>query len=198
MKIDNFIVLSVLLVSCMACRKNSAPLDIPQLVKTTRVGTYGDQNKITYPGRIKAAEDANLAFRVAGPIRKIYVHEGEYVKKGQLLAELDPRDYQIQFNATQAEYSQVTGEADRLIELYRLGSISINEYDKAVAAKKRITAAYDANRNALEDTRLKAPFHGYIQNKYYGAPEIVSAGTPVLSMINEDYFEVEVDIPACL
>ena len=108
MKIDNFIVLSVLLVSCMACRKNSAPLDIPQLVKTTRVGTYGDQNKITYPGRIKAAEDANLAFRVAGPIRKIYVHEGEYVKKGQLLAELDPRDYQIQFNATQAEYSQVT------------------------------------------------------------------------------------------
>lgn len=196
MKIDNFIVLSVLLVSCMACRKNSAPLDIPQLVKTTRVGAYGDQNKITYPGRIKAAEDANLAFRVAGPIRKIYVHEGEYVKKGQLLAELDPRDYQIQFNATQAEYSQVTGEADRLIELYRLGSISINEYDKAVAAKKRITAAYDANRNALEDTRLKAPFHGYIQNKYYGAPEIVSAGTPVLSMINEDYFEVEVDIPA--
>ena len=48
----------------------------------------------------------------------------------------------------------------------------------------------------MEDTRLKAPFHGYIQNKYYGAPEIVSAGTPVLSMINEDYFEVEVDIPA--
>ncbi len=37
MKIDNFIVLSVLLVSCMACRKNSAPLNIPQLVKTTRV-----------------------------------------------------------------------------------------------------------------------------------------------------------------
>ena len=77
-----------------------------------------------------------LAFRVAGPIRKIYVNEGQYVKKGQLLAELDPRDYQIQFNATQAEYTQVKGEADRIIELYRRGSVSVNEYDKAVAARK--------------------------------------------------------------
>ena len=137
-----------------------------------------------------------LAFRVAGPIRKIYVNEGQYVKKGQLLAELDPRDYQIQFNATQAEYTQVKGEADRIIELYRRGSVSVNEYDKAVAARKRVTALYNAHRNALNDTRLKAPFDGYVQNKYFNAPEIVNQGTPVVSMIDNDYFEVDVNIPS--
>lgn len=182
--------------SVLSCKQKAVPLDIPQLVRTTEVGEFGGRSSVNYPGKISAAENVKLAFRVAGPIRKIYVEEGQHVRKGQLLADLDPRDYQLQYNATEAEYSQVVGEADRVIELYRRGSVSINEYDKAVAAKKRITALRDAQRNSLNDTRLKAPFDGYIQNKYFSAPEIINQGTPVLSMINDDYFEVDVDIPA--
>lgn len=177
------------------CRKNQAPLDIPQLVKITKVDEHGGTASVSYPGKIKAASNVKLAFRVAGPLKKIYVSEGQYVKAGQLLAILDPRDYQLQFNGTQAEYDQVSGEADRIIELYHRGSVSINEYDKAVAAKKRVTALFQANRNALNDTRLRAPFDGYIQDKYYEAPEIIAQGTPVLSMIDNDSFEVNVDIP---
>lgn len=191
-----YLIMSGLLFGMGACKKNQASLDIPQLVKTTEVGQFGGRSSVNYPGKIQAAENVKLAFRVAGPIKKVYVNEGQLVKKGQLLAELDPRDYQLQYNGTQAEYSQVVGESDRVIELYRRGSVSINEYDKAVAAKKRITALYKAHRNALNDTRLKAPFDGYIQNKYFSAPEIINQGTPVVSMINDDYFEVDVDIPA--
>ena len=186
----------IVVILLAACREKQTTLDIPQLVKTIEIGTQGGANAVTYPGKIKAAENVKLAFRVAGPIKKIYVNEGQQVKKGQLLAELDARDYQLQYNATQAEYTQVKDESDRVIELYRRGSVSVNEYDKAVAAKKRITALYQAHRNALNDTRLKAPFDGYIQNKYYSAPEIINQGTPVLSMLNDDYYEVDVDIPA--
>ena len=184
-----------LLMIGVSCKKTQAPLDIPQLVKIAEVQQYGGKSSVNYPGKIKAAENVKLAFRVAGPIKKVYVNEGQRVKQGQLLAELDARDYRLQYNATQAEYSQVTGEANRIIELYRRGSVSINEYDKAVAAKKRITALYNAQRNALNDTHLKAPFDGYIQNKYFSAPEIIDQGTPVVSMINDNYFEVNVDIP---
>ena len=179
-----------------ACRNKQAGLDIPQLVRATRVEGQKAGSSVTYPGKIQAASNVKLAFRVAGPIRKIYVNAGQYVKKGQLLAELDPRDYRIQFNATQAEYTQVKGEADRIIELYQRGSVSLNEYDKAVAARKRVTALYNAHLNALNDTRLKAPFDGYIQNKYYSAPEIIAQGTPVVSMIDDDYFEVHINIPS--
>ncbi|MDE5611630.1 MAG: efflux RND transporter periplasmic adaptor subunit [Odoribacter sp.] len=186
----------LLMLGSGGCRKSSSVLSIPQLVKTAEVVAYGGESSVTYPGKVKAAEDVKLAFRVAGPLKKVYVSEGQPVKKGQLLAELDPRDYQLQYDATAAEYEQVKGEADRIIELYQRGSVSVNEYDKAVAAKKRVTALYHANRNALDDTRLKAPFDGYVQNKYFSAPEIVNQGTPVLSMINDRYFEVDVDIPA--
>ena len=166
-----------------SCRNKQVKVDIPQLVKTAPVNGHDGMTSVTYPGKIQAASNVKLAFRVAGPIRKIYVNEGQYVKKGQLLAELDPRDYQIQFNATQAEYTQVKGEADRIIELYRRGSVSVNEYDKAVAARKRVTALYNAHRNALNDTRLKAPFDGYVQNKYFNAPEIVNQGTDRKSVV---------------
>lgn len=187
--------ISFFVIACLACRRTPPSLDIPQLVKVAEVGRFGGKSSVSYPGKVKAAENVKLSFRVAGPIKKIYVSEGQQVKKGQLLAELDPRDYLLQYNATRAEYDQVKGEADRIIELYKRGSVSINEYDKAVAAKKRITALYQSQRNALNDTKLKAPFDGFIQHKYFSAPEIIDQGTPVVSMINDDYFEVDVEIP---
>lgn len=180
----------------VSCRKTTPVVEIPKLVKTVAVGEQGGELSVTYPGKVAAASNVKLAFRVAGPIKTMKVNSGQYVKKGQLLAELDPRDYLIQFNATQAEYNQIKGESDRVIELYHRGSVSVNEYDKAVAAKKRVTALYQAHRNALQDTRLLAPFDGYIQNKYFEAPEIVNQGTPVVSMIDNNYYEVNIDIPS--
>ena len=85
-----------------ACRQKTAPLTISQLVKTSEVKAYQGLFKITYPGKLQAASDVKLAFRVAGPIKDIYVQEGEYVRKGKLLARLDPRDYQLQYDAAQA------------------------------------------------------------------------------------------------
>lgn len=188
--------MSGMLFPLVSCRKTTPPLEIPKLVKTAVVGEQDEKLSVTYPGKVAAASNVKLAFRVAGPIKTMKVNSGQYVKKGQLLAEIDPRDYLIQFNATQAEYNQIKGESDRVIELYQRGSVSVNEYDKAVSAKKRVTALYQAHRNALKDTRLLAPFDGYIQNRYFEAPEIVNQGTPVVSMIDNDYYEINIDIPS--
>lgn len=179
-----------------SCRQPAQPMVIPQLVKAGEVKSYGGLSAVNYPGKILAASDVKLAFRVAGPILKFYAKEGEYVRKGQLLARLDPRDYQWQFDATAAEYKQVKAESDRIVELYKRHSVSPNDYDKAIAALQRVAALYNVHRNALEDTKLKAPFDGYIQKTYFDTYEIVNQGLPVLSMIDNDNFEVNIDIPS--
>ena len=171
-------------------------MEISQLVKTAEVQKYDGECSTTYPGKIKAASDVQLAFRVAGPILRFNAEVGEFVKKGEVLAEIDPRDYEIQLSATEAEYNQVKEEAGRVIELYNRGSVPVNDYDKAVAGVKQITAKYNAHKNALADTRLTAPFDGYIQKKYYDSHETVAAGYPVVSMINSNYFDVDIDIPS--
>lgn len=191
-----WVTVSGVLLAAVACRRPTPVMEISQLVKTTELQRYAGESSTTYPGMIRAASDVKLAFRVAGPILRFHAEVGEFVKKGQVLAEIDPRDYKLQYEATKAEYTQVVGESDRVIQLYRRKSVPVNDYDKAVAAKQRVSSLYQAHRNALNDTKLRAPFDGYVQQKYFDAHEIVNTGTPVLSMINNDYYEVNIDIPS--
>jgi RND family efflux transporter MFP subunit len=127
---------------------------------------------------------------------KVYVEAGSCVKKGQVLAEMDARDYNIQLEATEAEYKQVKAEAERIIALYEKNGVTPNDYDKAVYGLKQITAKYEAHRNALADVKLCAPFDGYVQKCFFEANETVGAGTPVVSMISTGAPEVEINIPS--
>ena len=102
----------------------------------------------------------------------------------------------LQLAATEAEYKQVKAEAERVIRLYEKQSVSENDYDKAVSGLQQITAKYNAHRNALADTRLTAPFDGYVQKIHYDAGETVAAGMPVVSLISSSAPEVEINIPA--
>ncbi len=180
-----------------ACGNSQSKQGVGKItVKADTVKSYQGELSIIYPGKIKAASEVKLAFRVAGPIRAVFPEVGAFVKKGALIAEIDPRDYEIQLSATEAEYKQIQEEAGRVIELYHRKSVPVNDYDKAVSGLKQITAKYNAHKNALADTRLTAPFDGYIQKKFYDSHETVAAGYPVVSMINSGYFDVEIDVPS--
>lgn len=183
-------------VSFSSCQhKNAAPERI-SIVKLCEVAQYGDERTVSFPGKVKAAAEVNLAFRISGPIAKINVQEGQFVRKGAVLAEMDARDYAIQFSATEAEYKQIKAEAERIIDLYEKESVPANDYDKAVYGLQQISAKYQAHKNALEDTKLTAPFDGYIQKRYFDRDETISAGMPVFSIISVGMPEVEINIPA--
>ncbi len=139
-----------------------------------------------------------MSFRIAGPIDRIPVKEGQFVKKGELIALIDPRDYQLQYNATKAEYDQVINEVERYEKLYSKNNITDNDYEKAMSGKKQIVVKLNATKNALNDTRLVAPFDGYIQTLFVSKGEITNVGMPVISIINTSVLVVESAIPANL
>jgi RND family efflux transporter MFP subunit len=179
-----------------ACKRERGEVLLREpMVRTAVAAAYGEHLRVSFPGRVKAAEDVNLAFRVAGTIAKIRVAEGRRVRKGEVLAELDARDYVLQLQATEAEYRQVKAEAERIISLYEKEGVAANDYDKAVYGLRQITAKYEAHRHAVEDTRLCAPFDGYVQQRFFSENETVGAGTPVASMIGMGAPEVEIHIP---
>ena len=70
------------------------------IVEATSIDAH---RQTQYPGVTEAKEDAELAFKVLGIIEKIYVREGDHVKKGQILARIDSRDYATQLSATGLE-----------------------------------------------------------------------------------------------
>lgn len=197
MKQTNGILWSIgLLFTLISCGHTpDSTTSIPK-VKVDTVTQANERIYLQFPGKVKAAEDVNIAFRVSGTIRKIYVKEGSHVRAGQLLAELDPTDYQVQLDATEAQYRQIKAEAERVIALYNDKGTTPNDYDKAVYGLKQITAKYKHHKDELAYTRLYAPFDGYIQNKLFEAHETVGAGMPVLSMIGSGLPEVEINLPA--
>lgn len=165
-------------------------------VKIATARPQTEKITISYPGKVIPREDVNISFRIAGPISKVHVKQGQFVKKGQVMAEIDERDYKIQLSATEAEYLQIKAEAERVIELANRNSAAKNDRDKAEYGLQQITAKYNAHKNALADTKLRAPFDGYVQKVNFSAGETVGAGLPVISMISGSTPEVEINIPS--
>lgn len=191
------LIFPLLLVACSGNNGNSGS-EIIRRVKIEPVCKADSLLTRTYPGIVREANEVNLAFRVAGPIKKILIKEGDFVKAGQLIAQMDTRDYEVQLQAAQAQYDQVKAEADRVIELHSRQSISNNDYDKAITGMKMVDALLKNARDQLNDTRLLAPVSGYIQKVNFLENELVDAGMPVASMLDMGHYQVEVDIPVSL
>jgi len=169
-----------------------------KLVKTAQVETLSAIKTKQFPGIVEEAEDINLAFRVAGPIKRVFVNEGEYVKKGQLIAELDMRDYLVQKNAIEAQAIQLKSEYSRIEELNKRKSVADNDFEKMKAGKEMIEAKLKNANDQLNDTKLYAPFSGYITKVMFKTGEMVNHGMTVVSMIDVSALKVEINIPASL
>lgn len=194
---------SAILIFCMTlltgCANNNKEQN--QIIRKVKIEPVRQADSLVvkhYPGIIKEASEVNLAFRVAGKIQKVLVTEGSYVKEGQLVAQMDPRDYRVQLDVAQAQYEQVKAEAGRVIELHSRESVTGNDYDKAVSGLKMIEAKLKNAKDQLNDTRLLAPFDGYIQKVNFHENELIDAGMPVASLIDVKNLLVEVEIPVPL
>lgn len=165
----------------------SVELTTPELQTTTIVKNYS--------GIVREAHNINLAFKTAGQIKHINVKEGDYVRKGQLLATLDATDYQLGVEALQIQYDQLKSEVERTTRLFQQQSISANDYEKAIAGLKQLGVQLQVNKNKLNYTKLYAPIDGYIQSINFSPAEMVDAGTALFTLLDVSHMEVVADIP---
>lgn len=186
-------VLAMALVSCGG--KGPSEPEAP-IVNVMRVKGLGEVGATTFTGKTKSAEEVNLAFRVAGQIERVLVQEGDYVRKGQVVAVMDSRDYQVQLAATQAEYEQVKADAERVMALYAEGNTTASNNDKARYGLQQIAQKLANHRNQLSDTRLRSTIDGYVQTKFHESGETVGAGMPVVGVFGSGDTEVEIKISA--
>lgn len=184
------------LLALLSCNGGKREMPSHKTVKIDTVSCAGAQTCLQYPGKVKAAQDISLSFRVSGTIQKIHVEDGAPVRAGQLLAQLDPTDYQVQLDATEAEYRQIKAEAERVMALYKDNGTTPSANDKAMYGLQQITAKYQHHKDQLGYTRLYAPFNGNVQKRLFEAHETIGAGMPVLSMISSGAPEVEINLPA--
>ena len=148
-----------------------------------------------FSGRVEEARSVSAAFKTAGPIERIYVKEGDRVRRGQLLAELDSADYVLGINQLRVQHAQFAAEFARMTRLYATGGVSDNDYEKAKAGLEQLAYQLALNENKLSYCRLLAPVDGVVTDVKFEPGEMVDAGTPGFDLMDNTRLEVVVDLP---
>lgn len=188
------VVVAVMCVCACSDNKGKSTRSLPT-VRIDTVRRAGNLVAMEFPGRVVSAQEANLSFKVAGTIARLHVREGNFVKAGQLVAEIDDADYRVQLSATEAEYAQVKAEAERVMALYEEGAATANNYDKARYGLRQMEAKLQHHRNQVEYCKLYAPYGGQVKTVFFEGRETVGAGMPVVGIAGNGTPEILVNLP---
>lgn len=164
-------------------------------VKVFEINKNTKAKSFIFNGSIKEQSTVPLSFRVGGPIEKLEVKVGDFVKKNQIIASIDKRDYRIQLSAKKAQYEQLKDEYSRYKQLFEDGKLAANNYEKMKSGYLMAKAAFENAQYQIRDTELRAPFTGYIYEKQAENYQTVGAGMPIVTMIDVSKLDVVIYVP---
>ena len=185
---------AVAMCGCGDTAPRQAPGAAARPIKTFTTESLGAINK-NFAGMSTADDISNLAFREPGQIVKMNVSEGQSVKKGTVIAEINPREYMLQMEADKATYLTAQSQLERNKRLIERQAISRQDYETAEAAYVRARTAYDNSKSILADTKLVAPFSGAVEKVYADNYQRVQAGEPVVRLVNPQTRSVKFTMP---
>jgi multidrug efflux system membrane fusion protein len=164
-------------------------------VKLFKVQAGQEKLEMSMPGKVRAARRSELSFKVSGPLEKLPVVEGQLVKKGDLVAQIVPRDFQTAINEAKARELEAKQQYNRYKELYAKRQVSKADFDRYRASRDVARAQLEDARNALKDTTLVAPFDGVIAKRYVENFQKVKEKEPIVYLQLTDKLEVLIDVP---
>lgn len=188
------LLLLLLATACKGGSKSSRQTAVVRPVKTALVVSRNEVVK-EYAAVVESSESVQLAFRVGGQIIEFPVTEGQQVAKGDLIAAIDPRDLELEVAATKAAYQTARLQLERNQRLLERQAISQQEYEISRASYEQAKSANELALNNLADARILAPFAGSIESGDVDNFQRVSAGTPVVKLINTDLLQVSSTLP---
>lgn len=163
-------------------------------VKVAPVDMLGYMTK-SFSGVVLPDQYSDLAFKVGGPLVKLNVIEGQDVKKGDVIAEIDTFDYLLGYETDKSSYSIAKTQLERAEKLLSKDAISRQEFETTQAKYNTSKAAYENAKDLLESTKLYAPFSGFVLKKYVENYQKVQQGTPIISLVDPMLLEVRFTMP---
>ncbi len=206
-----FVFLLVLLITT-GCSSKTDVKNYKEVIKPVKYYTVVksfEDNNLSFSGISIPQEQAKISFKISGNIKKIYVKLGDKVKKGQLLAEIDPEVYKLKLkeanialNNMRAKARNAEASYRRIKALYEEQNVSRSDYEKALTmyevSKTGISAILNKIRQAklqLRYTVVKAPDNGIIAYILQKENENIAAGMPVVVLNYGKKTEVEIGVP---
>ncbi|MEG0300219.1 efflux RND transporter periplasmic adaptor subunit [Cetobacterium sp.] len=211
------LILSFMLFSC---EKKPKELIRPVVVKTIQKSP--EEIDYEYLGVVIPKKESSIAFRVSGPVKKMDLNIGDYVKEGDLISKIDDRDYIVQLEMAEKKVSAAKNmylvataisenanlQFKRVKKLYYEKAISKKIYEETLSKMKAAASSelaslsqYEAAlegvknaKNQLSDTTLVSPFSGYISKIYFDEGSVIGAGIPIVTLSSQDKNRVKINV----
>lgn len=201
----------VMLLTLGGCSEPEPEREIIRPVQAVKVGDMGELQRRGFPGRAQATQEIDLAFRVQGPLITRPVNVGDVVKTGDVVARIDPRDFEVNLRNVEAQLSKARAALERAAGDFRRQQNIFNtdpgatseravdrareERDRASATVDSLTASVTTAQDQLDDTTLRAPFDGTVVATYVENFQNVRAKQPIVRILDTSHIEMVVNIP---
>jgi len=192
------------------CSQEKAEVkEIIRPVKVVEIAQAHDTRTLSYSGSVRARTESALAFRVNGKITERLVDIGQHVAPGDVLARIDPTDYDLSVKSAQAALDA----AERQVETTELARKRAEQlfaknfspksqleqatltYDQAVATRDSARSSLDQAKNQVGYTDLKADRDGIVTAVNADVGQVVGSGTPVVTVAVDGEKEVLIAVP---
>lgn len=184
---------TVLLTACSNGADNTAEVLRP--VKITVVGEDNGLNSRRFVGRVDALSTVDLSFQVPGKVTQLSVNEGSIVPKGQLIAALDPRDYNLALREAQTQFSQAQRNLKRGRELFDQGVISQVDVEQLQTQFDLANVGRDNARQNLAYTQIHAPFNALVTRRLIDPFTNVAPNMVVVRVQDVTDLRVHINVP---
>jgi RND family efflux transporter MFP subunit len=206
------VIVAAVAVSATCAKQEPVHEEVLRPVRTDRVVSSGDERVRVFSGLVRAGVESRLSFRVIGTVQRLPVAVGQTVRAGQLIAQIDPHDYELQVQEAEAGLEQARAarrnaeaERDRVRELYENDNASRAQWDQArtgaeasAAQVESLAKRLELARRRLSYTTLTAPTDGAIVSVSAEVNENVQAGQTIVTLSSGSQPEVVVAIPGSL
>jgi RND family efflux transporter MFP subunit len=153
------------------------------------------RDKIELPGMVEPKVELKILAEVRGKVDRVAVDEGDFVKKGDIIARIDKRDYENALASVSASYELADRNLDRIKELHSKDLVSKSELDRAQSEAARLEAAFKTAELNLQRSVIKAPFNGTINQLDAKKGLLLNVGEPVAIILDISSVKVSVGIP---
>jgi RND family efflux transporter MFP subunit len=166
-------------------------------------------DQVTLVGTTEPVARSTVAAEVSGSVKDFPVREGDFVKKGQVLARLKSTNLALHLKAAEATREKVRSnlvfaekELDRYTRLKGTDSVAESSYDKALDAYKslqsellRTEADIEVLKDDIRNKTVVAPFTGFVAEEHTQVGEWIDVGGPVVTLLDMGHVRIMVDVP---
>lgn len=148
----------------------------------------------SYSGVIEESAGTVLSFKIPGTLTKLAVSEGQFVSKGQLIAEVDASSLESNLRIAEATLATTQDTYNRMKMLHDAAALPDMKWVEVENSLKSAKSATQIARNTLNDAKIYAPASGYISQKLADAGNTMAPGMPVVKLVDINPIKINISV----